>query len=416
MGGIIRNRKAFILLFTTFAIVLFLSRCINSVEKTNDPRGNVYAGSLSCRQCHRSVYDLYKSTSHYNATGPAVKNEIHGSFKAGENTYSFNPHTKIVMENRDSGLFQAAYINGSETEAHRFDITFGRKHAQTFLYWKGNKAFELPVSFYTSVKSWGSSPGFPSAEIRFNRSIQKNCFECHSSFIESRLNMGPAGIDEELDKSSLIYGIDCERCHGPSINHVNYHLAYPEIKEAKYIVTSRSLSRQQKLDECAVCHSGNDKMKEVSTFKFKPGDTLANFFSLWQPRKNVTSDFDIHGNQYQLLAQSKCFLGSKTLTCTTCHNPHTDANSNLAAYSQKCLGCHQNTVHTTLVNEAGINAIKNNCIDCHMPKKASKAITFYLSGSSDKNSYMLRTHKIGVYSNDAAVKDFFQYLKKNKSS
>src|SRR5206468_3484039 len=176
------------------------------------------------------------------------KKDIIGSFSSGQNSFSYNPQTKIVMEDRDSGLFQVVYVDGKETEADRLDITFGAKHAQTFLYWQGNKTFELPVSYYTSVHTWASSPGFSSSQVNFNRFIGKNCYECHSSYIETKLKMTSAGVDEELDKNSLVYGIDCERCHGPAINHVNFHLAYPEIKQAKYIVTHRSLSRQQELD------------------------------------------------------------------------------------------------------------------------------------------------------------------------
>ena len=100
------------------------------------------------------------------------------------------------MQERDSGLYQASYINGKETEAHRMDILFGVKHAQTFLYWNGNKTFELPVSYYTGIGRWGTSPGFPATHASFNRFIGANCYECHSSFIGSQLNASVKGIEE----------------------------------------------------------------------------------------------------------------------------------------------------------------------------------------------------------------------------
>lgn len=393
-----RNKKSFILFFTISGLVMFLSRCINNAEKSNDPRGKMYAGTASCRQCHQSIYDSYVATAHYNATRPALKKNIYGSFSPGQNTFLYNPQTKIVVEDRDSGLFQVAYVNGKEKEAYKFDITFGFRNAQTFLSWRGDKAYELPVSYYSSLKSWGTSPGYSSKEIYFNRVIGKECFECHTSYIESKANLSILGTEEAYDKNSLVNGIDCERCHGPAINHVNYHLAYPDIKVAKYIVTYHSLTRQQKLDACAVCHSGNDKKKEISAFKFIPGDTLANFFSPWATHDSKISDFDVHGNQYRLLSESKCFLGSKTLNCATCHNPHTNANSNLQEYSKKCLSCHENTDHRAVeMDEKNANTIKNNCIDCHMPKQPSRAITFPLAGSAQKSAYLLRTHKIAVY-------------------
>jgi len=222
-------------------------------------------------------------------------------------------------------------------------------------------------------------------------------------------------VEEVLDKNSLITGIDCERCHGPATNHVNYHLAYPDVKEAKYIVTSGKLSRQQKLDACAVCHSGNDKHKEISSFYFKMGDTLANFFLPWATPNNKTTDFDVHGNQYQLLSESKCFLQSKTLGCTTCHDPHTDAAKVLSEYSKKCLSCHNNADHSSLkIDEETANTIKTNCIDCHMPKQPSRAITFQLAGSDSTSYYLLRTHKIAVY-HDKKIDNLLQYFKKKKT-
>lgn len=377
-------------------MIAFLSMCINKAEVSNDPRGKAYAGPVSCRQCHQAVYNAYVRTAHHHTTMPASMQNVQGSFTAGNNTFAYNPQVSVVMEHRDSGMFQVAYVNGIEKEAHRFDITFGLKHAQTFAYWKENRTFELPVSYYTSVKSWASSPGFSAAAANFNRFVGKECFECHSSYIDGSLITSTAGIQQVFDKSSLVYGIDCERCHGPAINHVNFHLAHPDNKEARYIVTSGSLSRQQKLDMCAVCHSGNDKTKEVSTFKFRPGDTLANFFSPWASHNSNHTGFDVHGNQYQLLSESKCFSGSKTLDCTTCHSPHTDAGSNLADYSQKCISCHKDVRHN-FANETAVNKINSNCIDCHMPKLASRAITFQLAGSAEKSAYLLRTHKIAVY-------------------
>ncbi|HEX8461652.1 MAG TPA: cytochrome c3 family protein [Segetibacter sp.] len=411
-----KNKKAFILLSFTCCVVAFFIKCSNEPNVGNDPRGNVYAGAASCRSCHPAIYDSYIETAHYNATRPTTKDNVYGSFSPGKNIFSYDFSTKIVMEDRDSGLYQVAYVNGKQTEAHRFDITFGKKHAQTFLYWNNNKTFELPVSFYTSVKSWATSPGFSKTEANFKRPIGINCYQCHSSFVDNKLSMTSEGVEETLDKNSIIYGIDCERCHGPAINHVNYHTAYPDIKEAKYIVTSRSLNRQQKLDECAVCHSGNEKQKEISAFKFKRGDTLGNFFSPWAKRRN-NIEFDVHGNQYQLLSQSKCFLGSKTLTCTTCHNPHSDASNNLVEYSKKCLTCHPDTKHSsTVMSGTSINIINENCIDCHMPKQASEAITFYLQGSPQKNAYLLRTHKIAIYlKNTGIVQTFVKFYSKNKS-
>jgi len=385
--------------------IIFLSQCANKSKRFNDPRGRAFAGSASCRQCHQAIYDSSLSTAHFNATTAASTKNIQGNFSAGQNEFIYNDSTKLQMERRDSGLYQVLYINGREKEAHRFDITFGIRNAQTWLYWQDDKPYELPVSYYSSIHDWATSPGFSATHPNFKRFIGTDCFECHSSNMKNELNASTAGITESLEKNSLVYGIDCERCHGPAASHVNYHQQNPQQKIAKYIVTSSSLNQQQKLDMCAVCHSGNDKIKLESRFRFRPGDTLANFLTdrLDAP---PTNGFDVHGNQHKLMSESQCFLQSKKMTCSTCHDPHKDANQGLVFYSQKCMNCHTEASHNFCSMASSLGpAIKNNCIDCHMPRKVSKAISFQLAGRTDTASYLLRTHRIAIYLAEEKKKD-----------
>ncbi len=393
-----RHRKSLSIISVLCLSIIFLSQCINKTQPFNDQRGESFAGAASCRQCHQAIYDSVLLSAHFNATMAASNENVQGHFNTGQNVFDYNDSTKLVMEDRDSGLYQVLYINGREKQAYRFDITFGLRNAQTWLYWQDDKTYELPVSYYASVNSWATSPGFSAAHPDFKRFIGKDCFECHSSNMRSELNASTAGITEVMVKSSLVYGIDCERCHGPAANHVNYHTEYPLIKTAKYITAIRSLNQQQKLDMCAVCHSGNDKLKLESRFRFRPGDTLANFFMSRPPDAAVKNDFDVHGNQYRLLSESQCFLGSKKMTCSTCHNPHKDANDGLVFYSQKCMSCHSEATHNfcSVADSLG-PVIKNNCIDCHMPRKPSEAISFQLAGKTETSSYLLRTHRIAIY-------------------
>lgn len=390
----------FLLFMTVF------TSCINNSKEYIDPRGIEYAGSASCIQCHQTIYNSSLHSAHYNASALASSKNILGSLKKGHNTFVYDKDTKLVIESRDSGLYQVLYKKGSEKEAHRFDITFGFRNAQTWLYWQNNNAYELPISYYSSVNNWATSPNFSSETPDFQRLVGKDCFECHSSNISSKNNteqpvdnyFATAVEAEVLEKKSVVYGIDCERCHGPAANHVNYHLKFPKEKIAKHIVLIASLNKQQKLDMCAVCHSGNDKIKVKSRFKFKPGDTLSNFF-MNVSNHNATDDIDVHGNQFGLLSQSKCFIESKTMDCITCHNPHKGSNQNHTSYSKICLSCHSSIAHNKNTMQSFLGkSLKDNCIDCHMPRKASKAISFHLSGSSKNSSYLLRTHKIGIYS------------------
>jgi predicted CXXCH cytochrome family protein len=130
---------------------------------------------------------------------------------------------------------------------------------------------------------------------------------------------------------------------------------------------------------------------------------MADFYN--ESSLNANINPDVHGNQYGLLSQSKCFLESKNLDCTTCHSSHAPETESLSQQSQKCISCHSE-VQKNFCTVKVMNGIslKDNCIDCHMPKKASAAIGFYLSGKSEMSPYLLRTHKIGIYSINADQK------------
>ena len=404
-----KNKKLLAIAAVLFVFIVFLSQCINTPARP-DPRGTAFAPEQTCRQCHQAVYDSAVTTAHFNASAAATTKNVLGNFTAGHNSFIYDSITNIVMEQRDSGLYQVLYKNNKETEARRFDLVFGIRHAQTALYWLDDRTFELPVSFYRAVNNWGTSPGFSATAPNFTRLIGMDCFECHSSYISHKKNSAAGGTYfakeaavETLEKNSLVLGIGCQRCHGPAAEHVYFHDQNPNIKTASFIVSNKTLNRQQQLDQCAVCHSGNDKRKLQSRFMFRPGDMLANYF-LPAVVADSTNHFDVHGNQFNLLKQSQCFLQSSSMTCSTCHDPHGNATLPVAVYSQKCMGCHTEAAGNfcTVTPAAGI-ALKDNCIDCHMPKEASGSISFQLSGNTASSSYLLRSHRIAVYK--AAIKN-----------
>jgi predicted CXXCH cytochrome family protein len=167
------------------------------------------------------------------------------------------------------------------------------------------------------------------------------------------------------------------------------------------------------LDACAVCHAGNKDNFQVSAFKFKVGDTLARFKepTFFSQIPNPAT-LDVHGNQSGLLAASKCFLKSN-MDCGTCHDPHKNEASNLAAYSQRCMSCHNSVNHNFYKAAPELKAsIKNNCIDCHMPLKPSNAIEIAMGNGKRAVPYLVRTHCIAVY--PLAYKKIMAFAKDKK--
>jgi hypothetical protein len=396
------HRKKLLILTVCCLVILILNNCISEQKKSKDPRGEEYAGSAQCKSCHKEIYDTYVKTAHHLTSSPALKTAIKGSFAKDSNTVFYRPALKVVMQQKDSSFYQVAYIDDVAKQAARFDIVIGSgRKGQSYLSWLDSNIFQLPVSYYVPGKTWVNSPGYPPKFVLFNRNIPIGCFECHSSYIK-RTATKPSGnyLVDYFDSNQILYGIDCERCHGPAAAHVQFHKANPEEKEPKFITRLASLTRQEKLDMCAICHSGA-RETITSTFNFKPGSKLPDYL---QPDTSAlnTNDIDVHGKQYQLLMASKCFIKSKTLTCFSCHNTHVEERDNIKEFSMRCITCHTNPNHNALgLNAALQAAIANNCIDCHMPAKPSKIITMKSLDQNDSVSALVRTHFISIYTDVA---------------
>jgi len=275
----------------------------------------------------------------------------------------------------------------------------GGVKGESYLYWNGNGLYQLPISYYTKQHKWLMSPGYAPGQVDFSRIITKRCLECHGSFIgdEPGEEQGLTGA-EQFDKSSVVLSIDCERCHGPSAQHVEFQTENPQIKTAHFITTYASLTRTMRLDMCAQCHSGNKSEMIRSIFYFVPGDTLAKFKLPEFYNAVDPTHLDVHGNQLQLLQTSKCFINSN-MDCATCHDAHQNQRDNTLLFTQKCLNCHSTVNHNycKMVNNTNAQFIKSNCIECHMPSLTTMAI---LSPNMDKTfsaGIAVHTHHIAIY-------------------
>lgn len=389
-------KRIFFILGAMAAVIIILSRCMSTADKIPlDVRGENYAGAATCVKCHADISKSFLHNGHRNTSAPAGQENLLKFLQTDSNTFAFNQHMKVKVEKRDSGAYQVAYIDGKEIRAQKFDIVFGSgEKAFTYAYWNGNKMFQLPLSRFSEIKTWANSPGFPINVMYFDRPITSRCLECHTTYLKTQSKQVSAlSIDEEMEKGSLIYGIDCERCHGPAKQHVVFHTDNPDEKAPKFITIYKTLTRRQKMDACAVCHSGNTLTTIQSVFNFQPGDDLKNFYA--QDFVSFSgANPDVHGNQSAMLEGSVCYQKSE-MTCQSCHNSHENIKGNLTIYSQRCISCHQTQKHSQETLAKG--SLKTNCIDCHMPMMASKLISFQTAGNKNVNPYLLRSHRIAVY-------------------
>jgi hypothetical protein len=422
-----RKRLSFVILLVA-GVVALLSRCMSpEAGPHTDPRGPGYAGMAACLDCHKGRGSTYRGTAHALTSRVADIHTVAGPFGRGvaaggagaaagaDNEFIYDADHKVIMEERDSGLFQVA-VTARGREAHRFDIAVGSgRKAQTYLYWSGDGVFQLPVSYFLTEHSWANSPYYPPDSIWFDRAVGVGCFECHSSYIGTKAMLHKNFFEgtPQYDRATLVYGVDCERCHGPGALHVAWQQAHPEDTAARYMARFAGLTRQQRLDVCAVCHSGAHSGQQRSVFHFKPGDTLANYYFADPRMSKAPENTDVHGNQYELLAASQCYLRSKTLECGSCHDVHVRERENLTVFAARCMNCHlpggqvagrparDGAAAHAGDRVAGVEVDRsfliNNCIDCHMPARASARITMLTQTQRDPIADLVRSHYITVY-------------------
>ncbi len=399
-----RTQYRFILIACLLGVSVFLmSRCMN--ESATEEKAVVqkngfadYAGDEKCISCHKSIYESHLLTAHHLTALPANENSVMGNFKKDSNTYNYTSSIQLAMEKRDSGLFQVAYVRGVEKKAMKFDIVIGSGvMGQSYLNWRGNRLYQLPITYFTAANQWSNSPGFPSQKVMIDRPVTSRCLECHASYAEGI----PANAMEpmEFDKNKIIYGVSCEKCHGPAVKHVEYQTNHTADKTAKFIVNPAKLSREQQLDICALCHGGNIQ-KTKPSFQFTVGNRLSDYFTIDSLHNAavMSGNIDVHGNQVGLLKSSKCFIMSNSMTCNTCHDTHQNQRNKKELLSAKCMTCHNTSDNSfkTPVHVATAS-VEKNCIDCHMPAQPSRSIAVFLQGQEIPKASLVRSHYIAIY-------------------
>src|ERR1700676_5392100 len=144
------------------ALLLALLAALQAAtQATPEPRHDKCVGDAACLPCHRDQGTSYPHTSHHLTSQPANKDSILGSFHEGSNvlmiadpaTATDNPGLYFKMEAKPNGFYQTAIAAGPgqrKTRTERMDVVIGSGvRGQSYLYWHGDRLFELPVSYWS---------------------------------------------------------------------------------------------------------------------------------------------------------------------------------------------------------------------------------------------------------------------------
>lgn len=242
----------------------------------------------------------YSSTAHHLASQMAEKSTVLGSFSSGSNILpiatparsSGDPRLSFAMEAKPDGLYQTAVAELGEkrlTRTERFDIVFGSGvRGQSYLYWKDNQLFELPVSYWTDGQQWINSPGYTDGTANFARHVDARCVECHASAIHSLSKDPQANVYE---RASFTPGIGCESCHGPGAEHIKEQRQKPARGAGlplPGILNPAKFDRERQVDQCALCHNGTMRKELEPAFSYRPGQPLDRYLAPAQSMRAIT--------------------------------------------------------------------------------------------------------------------------------
>jgi len=348
-------------------------------------------GDLACRPCHQDKTGSYFATAHHRTSRLPDVSSIAGSFTKGKNVMTtLNPELTFRMEARDGHFYQTAIRQKRgriSKRSEQFDLIIGSAtKGQTYLYWRQNALFELPVSYWTELNRWVNSPGYVDGSADSDRPVPPRCVECHATYFQP-ISSSPS--ENHYNKDNIVLGISCERCHGPGMEHVQNHSAKSTNSTGEKPMPPLRLSRDRQIDVCAQCHGGAGE-PIAPAFAFRPGETLSEYVKLEEP--NAKDRLDVHGNQVTLLERSRCFQSSPEMTCSTCHDVHAPERA-AADYSTRCIECHR-ADQCGMVRKLGTQ-MASNCIDCHMPVQPSNLLV--LDADDTRLKAKVRNHWIRVY-------------------
>jgi len=345
-------------------------------EENPAPKVQGYAGSVSCRECHEKFYQLWSTSFHglamqpYSAVFAKEKLTPHqGDIAIGKEKYRVDINEGVVIETGWKGpkKYTIEHVLGGKN-VYYFLTPFSKGRLQT-----------LPVAYDVNKKEWFDTAAsgmrhFPGGEQsgavswkEYPYTFNTACYSCHVSQLSTN-------YDPKTDTYHTTWaepGINCETCHGSSVEHNKIAKATPKgqpLPELR-IIRTKTMTKQQRNDLCSSCHAKASPL----TIEYKPEERFFDHFDL------VTlEDPDYYpdgrdlGENYTLTSwsMSPCAKSGK-LDCIHCHTSSGRHRFKKEKFNDACMPCHADkvsnpTAHTHHPEESEAS----KCISCHMPTTA----------------------------------------------
>lgn len=392
-----------------------------------------WAGSTSCRTCHRDHHRTWHRTYHRTMTQVANERSIAGPFDGRVLDY----WGQAVRPVRDGENYFFEYLdrNGRLQKRLPVERTVGSHRYQQYLtrhpeagegnYWR------LPLLYHMDANRWihvnavflgSDSQGFDSHLTLWNQ----NCIFCHNTgprpgirnldTLMARAERGePVDMRYEPRYQSAVaeLGIACESCHSPGAVHaaanrnpLRRYALHLTGRDDPSIVNPAKLDQARSAAICGQCHAQRlpQPRERIAQWlrdgpSFRAGDRLEDHVT---PIRQDTPPADpaapdqfrlrfwsdgtprLSAYEYQGLTQSACYTRGQ-ITCISCHSGHRGEPEGMISESARstnkpCLACHQDLADEPQAHTRHTPGTPGSlCYDCHMPKLAYGVMTLHRS-------------------------------------
>jgi predicted CXXCH cytochrome family protein len=295
-----------------------------------------YAGSASCRECHRQEYEEWATSHHGLAEQLADSNTCMAAFAAARIFGSVSQPVELSIH---LGKFQVAVAGtNGQRESYTVDRVIGHDPLVQFLVGApGGRWQALPTAWDPRRKEWfdvfGAEERLPGEWGHWTgRGMNWNsqCAACHNTRLLK--NYDPATDTYHTTMAEMSVG--CEACHGPSRPHVEWQRGHG--KSGRKDPTLAPLTPRQILDTCGACHARRSEL----TGDFKPGEDFLDHFELAMVDGTdlYYPDGQVHEEDYEYASFLSSRMHASGVACTDCHQPHS-AKTRLPG-NFLCLRCH----------------------------------------------------------------------------
>ena len=358
------------------AILFIICLSFSAQAQADESQPTPYAGSSSCRECHERFYQLWSTSMHglamqpYSAVFAKEKLTPHqGDIPIGKYKYRADINEGVVIETGPKGKkkYPIAHVLGGKN-VYYFLTPFKKGRLQT-----------LPVAYDVNKKEWFDTAAsgirhFPGGErgqtVNWKESpytFNTACYSCHVSQLSTN-------YDPKTDTYHTTWaepGINCETCHGSSIEHNKIAKATPKgqpLPELR-IIRTKTMTKQQRNDLCLSCHAKASPL----TLEYRPEERFFDHFDLvtLEDPDYYPDGRDLGENYtYTSWSMSPCVKSGK-LDCIHCHTSSGRYRFKKEKFNDACMPCHADKVSSlTEHTHHPAESEGSKCISCHMPMTA----------------------------------------------